>query len=288
MNKKISLGAALALMLIITAVTFSVTMIFSRQMFSTTITNISEKQAMYDKLSEIDSYVRQNFYGSIDETNLNDYISTGYIAGLSDRYAAYYSASDYATLQQENAGQLVGIGIRATKNESGFIEVTEVYPDSPAREAGIQAGDLIVKVNDIDVTNDTYESAITEIGGQAGTKLSLTVRRDNTDQEIAEITRRVVVTPTVYSRMINNAGYIRITDFNENTYDQLRIWSATRTPKRSSLTCATTPAAWLTRPSRCWICCCRKAPLPPPPTGMAPPKCWAPPTPAVWSCRWSF
>ena len=75
MNKKISLGAALALMLIITAVTFSVTMIFSRQMFSTTITNISEKQAMYDKLSEIDSYVRQNFYGSIDETNLNDYIS---------------------------------------------------------------------------------------------------------------------------------------------------------------------------------------------------------------------
>ncbi len=222
MNKKISLGAALALMLIITAVTFSVTMIFSRQMFSTTITNISEKQAMYDKLSEIDSYVRQNYYGTIDETNLNDYISTGYIAGLSDRYAAYYSASDYAALQQENAGQLVGIGIRATKNESGFIQVTEVYPDSPALEAGIQAGDLIVKVNDIDVTNDTYDSAIAEIGGQAGTKLSLTVRRDNTDQEIAEITRRVVVTPTVYSRMINNAGYIRITDFNENTYDQFK------------------------------------------------------------------
>ena len=140
MNKKISLGAALALMLIITAVTFSVTMIFSRQMFSTTITNISEKQAMYDKLSEIDSYVRQNYYGTIDETNLNDYISTGYIAGLSDRYAAYYSASDYATLQQENAGQLVGIGIRATKNESGFIEVTEVYPDSPAREAASRPG----------------------------------------------------------------------------------------------------------------------------------------------------
>ena len=102
MNKKISLGAALALMLIITAVTFSVTMIFSRQMFSTTITNISEKQAMYDKLSEIDSYVRQNYYGTIDETNLNDYISTGYIAGLSDRYAAYYSASDYSALQQMN------------------------------------------------------------------------------------------------------------------------------------------------------------------------------------------
>ncbi len=58
MNKK-SLGAALALMLIVTAVTFSITMIFSRQTFSTTVTNISEREAMYDKLAEIDSYVRK-------------------------------------------------------------------------------------------------------------------------------------------------------------------------------------------------------------------------------------
>ena len=85
MNKKISLGAALALMLIVTAVTFSITMIFSRQTFSTTVTNISEREAMYDKLAEIDSYVRKNYYGTIDENNLNDYLSVGYIAGLSDR-----------------------------------------------------------------------------------------------------------------------------------------------------------------------------------------------------------
>ena len=179
MNKKISLGAALALMLIVTAVTFSITMIFSRQTFSTTVTNISEREAMYDKLAEIDSYVRKNYYGTIDENNLNDYLSVGYIAGLSDRYAAYYSASDYAKRQQEDAGKLVGIGIRASKSESGFIQVNEVSPDSPAEDAQIKAGDLIVKVNDIDVTADTYESAITEIGGQAGTKLSLTVRSDN-------------------------------------------------------------------------------------------------------------
>ena len=75
MNKKISLGAALALMLIVTAVTFSITMIFSRQTFSTTVTNISEREAMYDKLAEIDSYVRKNYYGTIDENNLNDYLS---------------------------------------------------------------------------------------------------------------------------------------------------------------------------------------------------------------------
>lgn len=222
MNKKISLGLALALMFVITAVTFSITMIFSRQMFSTTVTNVSQREAMYDKLSEIDSYVRKNYYGTIDETTLNDYISMGYIAGLSDQYATYYSASQYAELQQENAGKLVGIGIRATRSESGFIQVTEVYPDSPAAEANIKAGDLIVKVNDIDVTADTYNDAISEIGGKAGTKLSLTVRSDNKDREISEITRRVVVTPTVYPKMIGTAGYIKIVDFNENTYDQFK------------------------------------------------------------------
>ena len=222
MNKKISLGAALALMFVITAVTFSITMIFSRQMFSTTVTNISQREAMYDKLSEIDSYVRKNYYGTIDEKNLNDYLAAGYIAGLSDRYATYYTASDYAKKQQENAGKLTGIGIRASRSESGFIQVNEVYPDSPASEAGIQAGDLIVKVNDIDVTAETYENAISEIGGKAGTKVSMTVRSDNKDREISEITRRVVVTPTVYPRMIGTAGYIKIVDFNENTYDQFK------------------------------------------------------------------
>ena len=62
-------------MLIVTAVTFSITMIFSRQTFSTTVTNISEREAMYDKLAEIYSYVRKNYYGTIDENNLNDYLS---------------------------------------------------------------------------------------------------------------------------------------------------------------------------------------------------------------------
>ncbi len=222
MNKKIPLGTALALMFVITAVTFSITMIFSRQMFSTTVTNISQREAMYDKLAEIDNYVRKNYYGTIDETNLNDYLSLGYIAGLSDRYANYYSATDYAAKQQQDAGKIVGIGIRATKNESGFIQVTEVYSDSPAAEAGITSGDVIVKVNDVDVTAETYDKAIGEIGGKAGTKVSLTVRRDNKDREISEITRRVVVTPTVYPRMIGTAGYIKIVDFNENTYDQFK------------------------------------------------------------------
>ena len=147
----------------------------------------------------------------------------GYIAGLSDRYAAYYSASDYAKRQQEDAGKLVGIGIRASKSESGFIQVNEVYPDSPAEDAQDQSR----RPDCQSQRHRRYrrhlcKGAITEIGGQAGTELSLTVRSDNKDREIAEITRRVVVTPTIYSHMIGTTGYVKITDFKENTYDQFK------------------------------------------------------------------
>lgn len=222
MNKKISLGAALALMLVITAVTFSVTMLFSEQMFNRTVSNISQREAQYEKLSEIDKYVRANFDGTIDDNRLNDHIAAGYIAGLNDPYCTYITAEQYATIKQESEGKIVGIGITVSKNESGYIHVDEVYPDSPAEQANLKAGDLIIKVNDIDVTSDSYEQARNSITGKAGTKLSLVVRRDMEDHTIQEITRRSVQKPTVYSGMYGEAGYIRITDFNTNTYDQFR------------------------------------------------------------------
>lgn len=120
MNKKISLGAALRSCSSSQPSPFPFTMIFSRQTFSTTVTNISEREAMYDKLAEIDSYVRKNYYGTIDENNLNDYLSVGYIAGLSDRYAAYYSASDYAKRQPGGCRQAGG-------SASALLKVKALY-----------------------------------------------------------------------------------------------------------------------------------------------------------------
>lgn len=222
MNKKISLGTALALMLVITAVTFSVTMLFSEQMFNRTVSNISQREAQYEKLSEIDKYVRANFDGSINDNKLNDNIAAGYVAGLGDPYSGYITAEQYATIKQESEGKIVGIGITASKNESGYIQVDEVYPDSPAEQANLLVGDLIIKVNDLDVTADTYEQARKSISGKAGTKLSMVIRRGTEDKPIQEITRRPVQKPTVYSNIYGEAGYIKITDFNTNTYDQFK------------------------------------------------------------------
>ena len=84
MNKKISLGAAISFMAIIAAITFTLTMIFSLNIFNSKIYNVSDRENMYTKLAEIDKLVRQNYQGTIDEDLLLDAISKGYAQGLGD------------------------------------------------------------------------------------------------------------------------------------------------------------------------------------------------------------
>ena len=222
MNKKISLGVAFALMFIVATVTFTTTVMYTRNKFNQTVSNITQREAMYDKIAEIDTYVRNNYIGTIDEDQLMDSIAYGYISGLEDTYGSYYTAEQYEQITANTEGKIVGIGITASRTENGYILVEEVYPDSPAEAAQIVAGELIVKVNDIDLTPETYADAISEISGQAGTTLSLVVRNGNEDREITEITRRKVQKPTVYSNSFDTVGYVRITEFNGTTYDQFK------------------------------------------------------------------
>ncbi len=222
MNKKISLGVAFALMFIVATVTFTTTVMYTHNKFNQTVSNITQREAMYDKLAEIDTYVRNNYIGSIDEDLLMDSIAYGYMAGIEDTYGSYYTVEQYEQITANTEGKIVGIGITASRTENGFILVEEVFPDSPAAAAQIMAGEMIVKVNDIDLTPETYADAIAEISGQAGTTLSLVVRNGNEDREITEITRRKVQRPTVYSNSFDEVGYVRITEFNGTTYDQFK------------------------------------------------------------------
>ena len=222
MNKKISLGVAFALMFIVATVTFTTTVMYTRNKFNQTVSNITQREAMYDKLAEIDTYVRNNYIGTIDEDLLMDSIAYGYMAGVGDIRGNYYTVEQYEQITAKTDGKIVGIGITASRTENGYILVEEVYPDSPAAAAQITAGEMIVKVNDIDLTPETYADALEEISGQAGTTLSLVVRNGNEDREITEITRRKVQRPTVYSNSFDEVGYIRITEFNGTTYDQFK------------------------------------------------------------------
>ena len=221
MSKKISFGAAVAFMAIIAAATFSITWIMAERNFNDKTHNLVEREKMYDKLAEVADYVRQNYIGTITESALRDALAAGYLEGSGDIYARYYDAAAYARQKQDYSNQYVQIGIATHMNDDGYIMVDEVYPDSPAQAAGIQAGDLITRINDTDVTADNYREAAAMLYGEAGTKMNLLVRRGVEETLISDLTRRFVETPSVNSTMLDGAiALVVIKEFNDVTPEQ--------------------------------------------------------------------
>jgi len=230
MNRKISLGAAITLAIMFSTVTFIITMIYSRNAFDSMVFNIKERETMYAKLSEVDRLVRQRYYNRIDEDTLGQELIKGYMTGIEDKYGAYMTAEQYSELQSGYQGKTVDIGLIISQHSEGYILIEGVYDDSPASLSELMPGDLIVKVDDINVSLETYEQAVLALKGDPGTAVTLTIRRENVDTPYT-ITRRKVNVPSVYGEMIEgNIAKLKITEFNDNTPDQFfKIFTQLRT-----------------------------------------------------------
>lgn len=219
MNKKVSLGAAIMFVLIACAITFSMTMIFSMRNFNNQVFNIKDREAINKKISEIDRVVKNNYIGAIDDETLNDGIARGLLSGTGDKYATYISKKQYQNLLDVQNGTIVGIGIDSAKDTSNFIKVVNVFKDSPADGAGIKGGDLIIKINNKDVGGMSYDTALEYLNGEVGTKVSVIVRR-GTDEINIDVLRRKYDYPSVEAKLMGLNGYIKIKEFNQNTFTQ--------------------------------------------------------------------
>lgn len=219
MGKKISLGTAITLIIISIAITFTFAMVLSLRGFNEKVSSITERENMYAKFTEIDNYVRMHHGDNIDEAVLMDSVAKGYLAGINDPYARYMNASEYSSYLAVSGAVVSGVGINVSMDNDGYMLVTKVYEGSTAASAGIIPGDLIIKVDDINLTAETFAEAEALLIGEAGTKVTLTVRRDSEDNEI-ELTRRVLTPTTVNYTTFSGFGYIRIDMFEESTPDQ--------------------------------------------------------------------
>lgn len=113
MNKKISIGATIALMIISIALTISVTMVVAMRIFNSSVNDVTQRRTMYQYVTEIDKAVRPHYLGTIDEEKLRTALARGYVDGIGDPYAAYLSADEYKAVQQARSGKLTGYGYRA-------------------------------------------------------------------------------------------------------------------------------------------------------------------------------
>ena len=168
-----------------------------------------------DKLSEIKGYIDQYYLNDYDEQDLINGAYEGYVSGLGDPYSAYMTKEVYESWIISGTGNYSGVGITFSENESGSFEVISINPGSPAEKAGVEPGDLILKVDDKAYTDsDIMASAIR---GKKGTDVKLTMSHNGKEKEIT-MTRDEIIMQSVTSEMLDDSiGYIKIDSFIDNT-----------------------------------------------------------------------
>ena len=179
------------------------------------------QQDTYRELDQLAKTVKQNYYTDVDENDVMQGAMKGYVAGLDDPYSQYMTDEEYSAYQTDEAGQTIGIGVTVQQNEDGYLQVVSVSDDSPAKDAGIQADDVILKVGEDDVAELGYAGAVAQVRGEAGTTVTLTIQRGDQTKEL-EVERRSMDVITAQGKMLDgNIGYIRISAFKGNTPERV-------------------------------------------------------------------
>ena len=226
MSKKVSLGVAATVTLIAMAVTFSMTMTVSMNMFNNTVSSVKNKERMYNKLSEVDRYVRANEYFDINDDTLNDTIASGYMLGISDRYARYYSAKAYSERVGLANGRLMGIGVAVVKDpSSGYARIIRVYDNTPATNVGLEVGGFITAIGDTSTRSMSDAAAMTSaLLGEEGSIVSIKYLTPLREEQSFEITHANYTTPSISTvrLMDNGVGYLRIDSFTSGTAVEFR------------------------------------------------------------------
>lgn len=226
MSKKVSLGVAATVTLIAMAVTFSMAMTVSMNMFNNTVSSVKNKERMYNKLSEVDRYVRANEYFDINDDTLNDTIASGYMLGISDRYARYYSAKAYSERVGLANGRLMGIGVAVVKDpSSGYARIIRVYDNTPATNVGLEVGGFITAIGDTSTRSMSDTAAMTSaLLGEEGSTVSIKYLTPLREEQSFEITHANYTTPSISTvrLMDNGVGYLRIDSFTSGTAVEFR------------------------------------------------------------------
>ena len=198
--------------------------IYSKESNSTTESSIGEairSSEVEAKLSEIRNKIDKEYIGDIDENALVEGAIKGYVSGLNDVYSEYLTVSEMEEFTEEAEGEYVGIGVYITKDtENNEIVIYGTIANSPAKEAGLQTGDILVSVDGEECDGDDYDTITNKIKGKEGTKVKIGILREN-EEITLEIERKSIEVEYVTSQVLEkNIGYIYISAFEGNVSEQ--------------------------------------------------------------------
>lgn len=199
-----------------------------------TVANNSQDEISVNmqKLELLYRLVERDFLFDVDHKKVYESMAKGLFAGLEDDYSAYIVSKDAADFSEETSGTYGGIGAYISKNyleyrdftkpETYMVNITSVFPGSPAEISGLRSGDMISHIDGESVEDWEADEASKALKGTPNTPVKLTIHRGSSKFEVT-VVRKIVSIPTVASEALDNGiGYLRIIQFTTTTGDQVR------------------------------------------------------------------
>lgn len=184
---------------------------------------VDSESSLVNTLEEFKSILQQKYLGDINEQDMIDGAIKGYVSGLGDKYTQYLTKDEMSDLTEETSSKYVGIGVYVADNtDDNTILVVGVMNGSPALEAGMQAGDIIEKIDGVLYKGEELSKATSILKGEENTDVTVTVLRDAKEIDL-KITRKMITVEHVASKMLdNNIGYIQINSFDDGVADKFK------------------------------------------------------------------
>ena len=171
--------------------------------------------------TQVFSRIKADYVEPVDDKTLLENAIRGMVSGL-DPHSSYLDTSDYHDLQVGTTGEFGGLGIEVSM-EDGFVKVISPIDDTPAQRAGVEAGDLIIRLDETPVKGLTLRDAVNLMRGEVGADILLTIVREGEEKPLKiTITRDKIKVKSVKFRLVEpDIGYVRITQFQQRTGENL-------------------------------------------------------------------
>ena len=182
-----------------------------------------EQYRKMDTLMEILDVVEANYYEEIDESSLFDGAAAGLLDSLGDPYTFYYTAESFASYMEHQQGNYAGIGIQiSTSYVTRTSTISRVFAGSPAEAAGVQRGDVLYQVEDLMVTPETIQDAVTIMRGTPGTTVHVTFLRGDEKLELTVGRAQISINRVESCMLTSQIGYIRLWEFMGDCANQFK------------------------------------------------------------------
>lgn len=206
--------------------------IFASQCFAQSQSVTADKNRLLSNkyasiINQLYYYIQQNYVEEVDPQVLYEGALRGMLGALEDPYSVYMDKSEWRNISDTTQGSFGGVGLSitkpstTTKEKPAYVEVVQPIDDTPGARAGIQPGDLIVKINGTDTSTITMDEVLGMLRGTIGEDVTVTIRRKTVEFDRV-LTRALIENPTVKYGMIGNIGYIRISEFSTNTAERVQ------------------------------------------------------------------